>query len=105
MNKTDTPEFSLLNSNDKDKKYFSQFLRIREYFKTKTASRYMAAVETDIPIQNVCRYVGMLFSDNAIAVIRKDKCAISGEWVEFLTTDPALFPKSNQLSLFGYEDE
>lgn len=105
MNKTNTPDFSLSNSSDKDKKYFSQFLKIREYLKENTASRYMAAVATNIPIQNVCRYVGMLLSDNAIAVIRKDKCAISGEWVEFLTTDPALFPKSNQLSLFGYEDE
>jgi hypothetical protein len=105
MNKTNTPKNTSFPSQDKDSKYFSQFLRIREYLKENTTSRYMAAVATDIPLQNVCRYVGMLFSDNAIAVIRKDKCAISGEWVEFLSTNPALFPKSNQLSLFGYEDE
>lgn len=105
MNKTDTPKNSLFTSPYKDSKFNTQFLTIREYFKIKTASRFMAAIETDIPIQNICRYVGMLNKSNSIAVVKKDKCRISGEIVEFLTTDPALFPKSNQLKLFRYEDE
>jgi hypothetical protein len=100
MNKTDTPENSLIPSQDKDTKYFAQLTRVNEYLKLNTASRFMVAVYTDIPIQNICRYVNMLYKCNSIAVIKKDKCRISGKFVEFLSTNPELFPKSNQLTLF-----
>jgi hypothetical protein len=105
MNKTDTPENSLFPSQDKDTKYIAQFKRINEYFKNKTASRFMAAVENDIPIQNVCRYADNLLKSANMAVVKKDRCAISKRLVQFLSTNPALFPRSNQLNLFGHEDE
>lgn len=34
------------------------------------------------------------------AIIGKVKCERSGRWVEKVTTNPDLFPKSNQLKLF-----
>lgn len=63
----------------------------------------MAAISTGIPIQNVCRYVDMLRKQNAIAILRIDKCQISGEFVEFLSCNSELFPKSKQLNLFPDE--
>ncbi|MFW5886368.1 MAG: hypothetical protein ACOCUL_01300 [Bacteroidota bacterium] len=84
----------------KDNHFASQLRITRDYFTAKTASRYMAAIETGIPIQNVCRYVDMLRKQDAIAILRIDKCAISGEYVEFLSCNADLFPKSKQLKLF-----
>lgn len=95
---------SKIPSQDKDSKYFSQYKRLREFLKEKTTSRNMAAVYNDIPLQNVCRYVGMLRKVDGIAVVKKDRCAITKRAVEFLTTNPALFPQSNQLNLFDHED-
>jgi hypothetical protein len=60
----------------------------------------MAAVDTGVPIQNVCRYVDMLKDCNSIAVVNKGYCRISGELVEYLSTNPELFPKNVQLNLW-----
>jgi hypothetical protein len=90
----------ILNPTVKDSCFIAQYHRLFLYYKENKASRYMASVETGIPIQNICRYVGMMFDRGVIAVIRKDKCHISGEIVEFLSTNPELFPKDNQLKLW-----
>lgn len=56
---------------------------------------------TDIERANVCRYVGKLRKSNRIAVVRVGICPISKySKVEFLTTNPDLYPKNNQLNLF-----
>ena len=87
----------------KDKNFQSQLEVVKFYLKDHDSSRYMIAVSTQIPIQNVCRHVDNLFKSDLVAIVRKGKCNISGEWVEFLTTDPDKFPISNQLSLFRNE--
>jgi len=93
-NNTHTP-----NDTNKDSIFSSQKQCFSKYLFKNIASRYMVAIATNIPIQNCCRYVDMLKDTNSIAVVRKDKCKISGEIVEFLSTNPALFPKDNQLKL------
>ena len=100
MKNSNTSSNSLLSSNDKDNKFLTQLKVVREYLRTNEASRFMVAVNTGITIQNVCRHVKTLFDNNSIVVIRKDKCKISGKQAEFLTTDPAKFPKTGQLDLF-----
>lgn len=85
---------------NKDNHNITQLIQIRNYFFENNASRFMAAIDTGIPIQNVCRYVEMLFKTDSIAIIKKDKCRVSGEHVEFLSCNSELFPKSNQLTLF-----
>ena len=95
-----TPENSLQVDNCKDIKYLTQYRIVRQFLYQNTASRYMVTIYTGVPIQNVCRYVDMLRKHNAIAVIRKDKCRISKEWVEFLSPNPANFPKCSQLELW-----
>ncbi len=78
----------------------NQLNMVYQYLKQHTASRFMVAVQTSIPVQNVCRYIKMLRDENRVGVYKIDKCGITGEWVEILTTNPDLFPKSNQLSFF-----
>ena len=80
--------------------YQSQLRTVSHYLYHNTASRFMTAIETDIPIQNVCRYVDMLRKHGHIAVVRHDRCEVSGEVVEYLTTNPVKFPRDEQLKLF-----
>ena len=91
-----------MNNESKDNLKLAQLKRFDLYLRENTASRYMAAVETGLPIQNCCRFVDMLKAINAIAIVRHAKCQITGETVEYLTTNPALFPKNEvkQLRLF-----
>ncbi len=89
-----------INSN-KDTYFQSQFKKIESYFRDYTATRYMAETDTGIPLQNICRYCEKLFKSNKIAVVRKAKCQQSGcDNVQYLTTNPELFPKDNQLKLW-----
>lgn len=81
-------------------KHITQLKKVSDYWQLRTASRYMVSIATDIPIQNICRYVDMLKATNSIAVIKKDYCSISGELVEYLSTNKDIFPLSNQLELF-----
>lgn len=89
------------NGQDREMRFASQLQTVKQYLFKQTASRYMVAIDTHIPIQNVCRYVDMLKAGNSIAVVRKGYCRISGELVEFLSTDPEKFPNDSQLTLWG----
>ena len=82
-------------------KHLSQLRMVCKYWKKYTASRYMVSKATGIPIQNICRFVDMLKATNSIALIRKDYCTISGELVEYLSTNTDLFPDNLQMRLFG----
>lgn len=86
--------------NNKDSHFLCQLKRTELYFNEFTATRYMAAIDTGIPIQNICRYVDMLKEANKIAVRKKDYCQISGFTAEYLTTNPELFPPDNQLKIW-----
>lgn len=97
-------EFKNEKMMNKDSKFIAQMKRVELYFQEFTASRWMASIETGVPLQNVCRYVEMLSKENKIAVIRFDKCRISGEIVQFLSCNPELFPKELQLK-FTYWNE
>lgn len=83
----------------KGKERSTQEQRLRAYLRQKTVSRWMASVATGIPLQVVCWIVGDLRKMDAVAVVKKARCAISGRVVEYITTDPDKFPKSNQLKL------
>ena len=58
-------------------------------------------VETNIDRANICRYVGHFRDQNRIALIGYRKCKVTGfTIVGEYSTNPDLFPKSNQLQLF-----
>lgn len=96
LNSNQTP----LNSNSKYNQFLNQLKRIELYFNDNIATRYMAAIDTGISIQNICRYVDMLRDSNLIAVVKNDYCQISGCKAEYLTTNPELFPNDNQLTIW-----
>jgi len=97
MRKHDITAFEREQS--KGKKRSTQEQRLREYLRRHTVSRWMAARATRIPLQVVCWIVGDLRKMDAVAVVKKARCAISGRTVQYITTDPDKFPKSKQLQL------
>lgn len=57
--------------------------------------------ETNIMRENICRYVAMLRNENRISFVGYRKCEVTGNnKVGTYTTNPDLFPPSNQLKMF-----
>jgi hypothetical protein len=65
-------------------------------------SRRMAATNIGYTDQTymVTQYINDWIKQGKAAVIGRIKCSRSGRFVEGVTTNPDLFPKSNQLNLF-----
>ena len=61
----------------------------------------MLALELGILRGNVCYFVRDFRKSNQIGVFKVGYDPITGHKAEFLTTDPALFPKTNQTELFN----
>jgi hypothetical protein len=58
-------------------------------------------LETNIMRENICRHVSTLRNENRILLVGYRKCKVTGfNRVGTYTTNPELFPKSNQLELF-----
>lgn len=84
-----------------DKIFKAQLLKIYNAFKVRPMTMKEADVFTGIMRENICRHVDTLLEQGRIAVIRKRRCTITGHpYVNEYTSDPNLFPKSNQLKLF-----
>lgn len=62
----------------------------------------MKEVELDTKIDraHICRYVATFLKENRIAFLHDRKCRATGSLAGAYTTNPELFPKSNQLSIF-----
>ena len=56
--------------------------------------------ETNIMRENICRYVRSFRNQKSIILVDYRKCRVTGRKAGVYTTDPAQFPKSNQLQLF-----
>ena len=97
MYKHDSTAFE--NEHSKGNNRGTQEQRLRAYLRRKTVSRWMAARATRIPLQVVCWIVGDWRKADAVAVVKKGRCAISGRGEECITIYPDKFPKSNQLTL------
>ncbi len=85
--------------NKGNENYRNQLVIIRDFLKKNTATRYMIAIKTGIPIQSVCYRVAALFESDRVAVVKIDHCQISGYYAEYLTTDPEQFPDNLQTKL------
>lgn len=58
-------------------------------------------IETGVMRENICRYVSHLRDEKRIALVGYRKCKITGfDKVGIYSTNPDLFPKSNQLKMF-----
>jgi hypothetical protein len=85
----------------KSKHFTAQLQKVYQALKESPMTMKEADVYTGVMRENICRYIDILFDQNRIAVIRQRKCKITGyPYVNEYTTDPDLFPQSNQLNLF-----
>jgi hypothetical protein len=84
---------------DTEKEYTKNLFNL---LKNKTLSRIMAATELGFIDQTymVTPYVLKWIKLGKAMVIGTIKCSCSGRIVEAISTNPDLFPKSNQLKLF-----
>lgn len=78
----------------------NQLQRVYSTLFARPMTMYEVALTTGIERANVCRYVAELRKSNNIAVVRLGICPITRHGrVQFLTTNPALFPQETQLGL------
>lgn len=97
MNHLYTPS---LKDSFKDTYFATQFNTTFEAFNKKPQTMKELSIATGIDRANVCRYVRTLKKANRIAVYKKAYCSITKHLANYYTTDPSLFPKSNQIKLF-----
>lgn len=84
-----------------DTKIKPQMKKVFEAFFGQPKTMLMVEVETGILRPNICRYVSNLRKSKSIEIVRLGVCPISKyPKVQFLTTNPNLFPNSTQLNLF-----
>lgn len=88
---------SLTQANSKENQLKIIYNAFFEYAKTMKE----VDAETNVMRENICRYVSELRNENRIVLVGYRKCKITGNSkVGIYTTNPDLFPKSNQLKLF-----
>lgn len=84
---------SLCKSYNKDKHFQGQMQRVFTAFLRHPKTMLTVSVETGVMRSNITRYVAKWRKQNRIKTIRKGICPISkSTGVQFLTTNPDLFP-------------
>ena len=73
---------------------------IFEYLKQHTATASMVTEATGVPQKSICRYKRDLEKQGLLYEIVKTHCYFTVFRACYLTTNPELFPKSNQLKMF-----
>ncbi|MBE7686269.1 hypothetical protein F7647_09385 [Tenacibaculum piscium] len=75
----------------------NQLTKVYDALKVKPMTMLEVDVFTGVMRSNICRYISSLREQNKVMIIRKRKCTISKYlYVNEYTTNPSLFPKSNQ---------
>jgi hypothetical protein len=96
--KTPTPHH---NRQHKDKQFEGQMKRVFAAFYSQPKTMLMVERETGIMRPNICRYVSRWKKLGSIKIVSLCICPISKRGgVQRLTTNPELFPTSNQIKLF-----
>ena len=85
-------------------KFKVQMKRVHEGFFNEPQSMKMLSVSIGVDRANICWYCREFKKNESIGVARKDYCTITKQLVNFYTTNPELFSKSNQISLFDFID-
>lgn len=83
-----------------NEKFKAQMKRVFTALYSHPKTMLMVSSETGILRANICRYVAKFRKQNQIEVVQKSICPISKHRAGFYTTNPDLFPKSNQLKMF-----
>lgn len=83
------------NGQGKFKQFKNQKKTIFEYLKHHTATASMVTNATGIPQKSICRYKRDLEKQGLLYEVEKRFCKSTGFRAWYLTTNPELFPKSN----------
>lgn len=90
---------------DKDKHYTTDYQKVYDEFSSGILTMIQVTVNTRIPTQYICRYVGMFKKMGLIQIHHIGRCPVTGmDGVQFLTCNASLFrslPK--QFDLFENE--
>jgi hypothetical protein len=97
---TNIPDNSLMEEQGKDSHFQNQFLRAFRGFYTRPQTMKELSVATGIDRANLCRYCRSMRSAGTIAIVTRTYCSITKRLANKYTTNPELFPKQFQLSLF-----
>ncbi|AQS93881.1 hypothetical protein BXQ17_07335 [Polaribacter sp. BM10] len=84
----------------KDKDLKDQFSKVYKGFFEQPQSMKMLSDKLNIDRANICWFCRELRQNNKIEIAKKGVCKISKRVVNFYTTNPDLFFKSNQLKMF-----
>lgn len=81
------------------RKRLNQKTRVYQSLRQYPKTRLQVALELNILRGNVCYFIREFRKADRVSVYRVGRDPITGHKAEFLTTDPSLFPVSNQLEL------
>jgi len=84
----------------KFKHFQTQKKTIFEYLRQTTATASMVSDVTGVPQKSICRYKRDLEKQGLLFETEKKFCKLTGFRAWYLSTNPDLFPKSNQLKMF-----
>jgi hypothetical protein len=62
-------------------------------------TRLQVSKETGVPLQNICRYIRDFRKSEAVMIITRDVCPVSGMKSEILSTNPA-YRTGHQIKMF-----
>lgn len=88
------------NGQGKDKVRQTQLKTIFHYLQEHVATASMVAEATGVPQKCITRYKRDLEKKGLLYELKKTVCKATGFKAWYLTTNPDLFPKSNQLNMF-----
>ena len=94
------PDTIIITTQNKDKVSTSQLKTIFNYLQSHTATASMVADATGVPQKSICRYKRDLQKRGLLYEVKKGLCELTKFRAWYLTTNPDLFPRSNQLQLF-----
>jgi hypothetical protein len=84
----------------KDTDLKDQFTKVYKGFFEQPQSMKMLSIRLNIDRANICWFCRDLRQNNQIEIAKKGVCRITKRVVNFYTTNPDLFLKSNQLKMF-----
>lgn len=81
----------------------TQMQTIFDYLKNNIATASMVTDATGVPQKCITRYKRDLEKNGRLAEVKKDYCQLTGFRAWYITTNPDLFPKPQQLESFSHE--
>jgi hypothetical protein len=78
----------------------NQIKLLIEALKERPQTMLMVGKRINVERANICRYISELSKSKRIALVKKSVCEITRHPAGYYTSDPQLFPKDNQMSIF-----